>query len=184
MFNLIFGLVWTIFSTFCFSLMFVDGGNFEPAIIPFALLFEGVGIWLIVSGLKQVITNKKTDIHGISTYGIVLNTLKTGSYVNNVPELKAEVLTYLEYERTTKVFQEIIGLAPAKYNVGAYVSVKQHENDINIIEEVDRDTIPNYILESLEEEYFNEDAPKTIEVNGVTYVRADLIEGVDLNEKF
>ena len=62
MFNLIFGLVWTIFSTFCFSLMFVDGGNFEPAIIPFALLFEGVGIWLIVSGEKQVITNKKTDI--------------------------------------------------------------------------------------------------------------------------
>ena len=184
MFNLIFGLVWTIFSTFCFGVMVMDAGTFEPAIIPFVLIFEGIGIWLIISGAKEVIKNKKTDKHGIVTYGIVLRILRTGSRVNEVPELKAEVLTYLEYERTTKVFEEIIGLAPAKYNVGTYVMLKQYENDINIIEQVDRESVPNYILDELENEYVGTNSPETIEIGGVRYIRADLVESIDFRKNF
>ena len=173
MFNLSIG-----FTIVIFSMMFEN--FFDPTV---DVLFVAIGIGLIVKGAKQIIRDRKTDVNGIDTYGFILKTFTTGNSINNLPELKAEILTYLEDERTVKVFEEVVGYDSDKYNMGTYLRLKQFEDDINIVEVVTRDLIPDYILDELDI-HIDKLLPKTTEIGGVKYVRADLIEAVDLNEKF
>ncbi len=153
-------------------------GEVNLASIPFVLLFEVIGIKLIISGAKTIIKDKKTDKYGISTYGVIKDILETGSYVNGIPELKAEILVYLPYENTTKVFYEIIGLAPEKYNIGEFVLLSHYEDDVNIVETTEPKFIPSDILEKLNIPLEN-DAPRIIEIGNYKYIRKDLIGSLD-----
>jgi hypothetical protein len=138
---------------------------------------------MIVAGIKTVIKDKKTDKYGISTYGLITNISETGSYVNNNPELRADILTYLPYEGTTKTFKEIIGFAPPKYDIGTYVLLNQHEDDVNIVQSTDKNFIPRDILEKLSE-HIIDSAPKTIVIGDYKYIREDLVSTFDLiNDK-
>ena len=136
---------------------------------------------MLVAGAKTVIKDKKTDKYGISTYGLIINISETGSYVNNNPELRADILTYLPYENTTRTFKEIIGFAPPKYEIGTYVLLNHHEDDVNIVQSTDKNFIPSDVLEKLGE-HIADSAPKTIEVGNHKYIREDLVTGFNLNE--
>ena len=172
MFDLIFGLFWTIFSSLIFfPLLFTDDSEVTLGLIFFALLFEGVGIWMLTKGIKRVVTDRKTDKYGVTTYGIVTAIRKTGCYINEIPELKAEILAYVPSEGTVKVFNEIIGLAPAKYETGTFVLLNQYENDVNIIESTEECFIPRDIFEKI-----NVQPPKnkTVVIDGYTCIEEDL----------
>lgn len=175
MINFIVGFVMVVFSL-VYSI-FED--YFDPAV---GLLLMGIGIWLIIKGANQIITNRKTDVNGLDTYGCVLKTFTTGNSINDLPETKAQILTYLENEKTTKVFEEVVGFGSTEYNIGTFVRLKQFENDINVIEAVTRDLIPDYILEELDP-HINKLMPQTTDIAGVKYIRADLVKSTYIEEE-
>ena len=177
----IFGLIWTIFCTLIF-IPFILAGQIV-VIIPFIVIFEGIGIFLIVKGAKQIIKDKKTDKNGIICYGIVNSISTTGTSVNGSPELKALVTIYLESENNILNISEIIGFDANKYPEGSCVKVKYYDGDINIIELADFNYIPINAQNSLKATYdllnnrnmstdVNQ-ASDVIEINGIKYKRID-----------
>ena len=134
---------------------------------------------MIVAGAKTIIKDKKTDKYGTSTYGLITDISETGSYVNNNPELRATILTYLPFEGITKTFKEIIGFAPPKYDIGTYVLLNQHEDDINIVQSTDKNFIPSDILKELEK-HIEISAPKIVTLGNYKYIREDLLPTFNL----
>lgn len=173
--NLIVGIAMFIL---CSALMRFED-FFDPTV---NLLLFGMSVFLIVKGIKQIIKDRKTDINGIDTYGCILKTFSTGNSINDLPEMKAEILTYLENERTIKKFEEVVGFDSSKYSIGTFLRLKQFEDDINIVEVVTRDLIPSYILEELDV-HIDKLMPKTTEIGGVKYIRADLVKSTYNDEE-
>lgn len=156
-------------------------GTFETIIIPFILLFEGIGLAFFISGARKIIKKRRTNLYGVSTYGIVVRILETGARTNDRDELEAEILTYLEHEKCTKIFKKIIGFKPAKYKPGEYLMLKQFENNINIVQKVDESAVPNYILEALDAN-IDEVYPKTMYIGEVKYIRYDLVISANIDD--
>lgn len=88
----------------------------------------------------------------------------------------------MENERTIKKFEEVLGFDSSKYSIGTFLRLKQFENDINIVEVVTRDLIPSYILEELDV-HIDKLMPKTTEIGGVKYIRADLVRSTYNDEE-
>jgi hypothetical protein len=115
----------------------------------FCGIFILVGLYLLFTGIKQVIVDTKTNIHGKETYGLILNISPTGVSVNRVPELQAEILVITDHNQT-KTFTEVVGLKPIQYQVGTYALVKYYNNDINLIKPVLEHEVPEMIRMSLQ----------------------------------
>jgi len=164
MFYLIFGIIWTaftsIFVVLMFGSMFTEGStygdptgmrfSFNPEmIIPGILIsvFLIIGIVLIVKGAKQVIKDIKTKKYGIPCYGIVQNLQLTGSYINEQPEYKAILDIINPNTNQLEKVEEIVGLNPNKYPIGSYVQCKYYEGDINF----ERIVNPNEVSSSFRE---------------------------------
>ena len=155
MFFIIFGTIWTVFSSiFLFAMLAAEnlGAPSEGVGIGIAiiLLFIGVGITFLVKGFQMILKNRKTAKHGKKAYGIILDILPSGSYVNGRPEMKADVLVHDGF--VSDVYSEVIGFDRYKYNINDYLIVKVHEGDINVVEKIDQAHIPANILEKLNEE--------------------------------
>ena len=138
MFEFIFGLAWTAFVTPIFIMCLVvpgeqrGGADMNLFLFIFFVLFEFIGLYMLIRGLKKIIKDKKTKKHGIQCYGIISEIQETGSYVNNNPEYKA-ILHFLNPE-TNKVetIEEIIGFHYNKYPINSYVLCKYYQGDVNL----------------------------------------------------
>ena len=156
MFKLKFGAIWTIFTTIVFAIfIFVPASarnGDEVSLVPVLVLglFEVVGIFLLVSGAKQVIKDKKTSKYGIQCYGIIREILPTGSYVNNRPEYKAIIDFVNPESQQVQTLEEIVGFDYNKFPVGYYVMCKYYEGDINLEYPVDESQAPEDVKKQLQ----------------------------------
>ena len=139
-----FGLVWTLFITILFLLVCLSAvpvAHISIRLALFFILLEGIGIFCIANGYAAILKNRKTDKFGSNTYGRILDISSTGNATGGEPELQATVVVYMPKSNSVQLFEEVIGPAPSKYDVGKYVSVKQYSDDINILSVVNKETI-------------------------------------------
>lgn len=173
MFLLVFGIIWTLFSSLFLIIPLVAGEGFDLFII-IPVLFIGIGIFLITISAKKIIKNKKTDKYGEICYGIIQSIYNSGTYINGVPELKADVLVYFESQNKIENVSEIIGMGKPKYNINSVVKLKYYEGDINFIEEVTNfDYLSENIRIFIDNNKINTDNNDIIEINGIKYKRID-----------
>ena len=138
MFKFKFGLMWTLFVTPIFIMCLVvpgeerGGVDMSPLLFIIFLIFEAVGIFLLTSGIKEIIRDKKTKKYGKMCYGIVRDIQNTGSYVNGNPEYQAVVEVKNPETSQIEKITEIIGFDRDKYPINSYVQCKYYEGDINI----------------------------------------------------
>ena len=163
MFNLIFGIVWTLFSSIFFVVFF--GVSFSNTssngevgihfnsefIIPFLImcLFVGVGIFLIVKGARKVIKDSKTKKYGIPCYGVIQNLQQTGAYINEQPEYKAILDVVNPNTNTVEQIEEIVGFNYNKFPIGSFVICKYYEGDINFEHKIEPSDVPSSYREVL-----------------------------------
>ena len=138
MFKFLFGLAWTAFVTPIFIMCLVvpgeqrGGVDMNPFLFIFFILFEVIGLYLLISGLRKLIKDWKTKNQGIQCYGIVRDIQVTGSYVNDKPEYKA-VLDFVNPETNQlETIEEIIGFNYNKYPINSYILCKYYQGDINL----------------------------------------------------
>lgn len=155
MYNFIFGVVWTVFVTLMFIMcLFVPGeqrggADMDFSLLIFFILFELFGLYLLISGLKKIIKDKKTNKYGIQCYGIISEIKKTGTYVNDYPEYKA-ILNFVNPETNQiETIEEIVGLDYNKYPINSYVLCKYYHGDINIENFIFENEIPGGIKKYL-----------------------------------
>ena len=148
MFEFLFSGIWLFVSIILFIVMCVVG--LWPGAI-FAALFSIIGWVFLGIGMRKFKRNRATEKHGILTYGIILSIRNSGCYVNDQPELKADVL--IEKEGICAVLSETIGLDPYKYREGQFLRCKYFNDDINILGAIDSQNIPRDIFITLRDEY-------------------------------
>lgn len=137
MFELMFGIIWMAITGIS-TIVILQSGALTDGLAPFLsmsvfmLIFWGVGIYMLKRGLKKVIANAKTNAHGVETFGVILTIDETGCYVNDRPQLQAEVLVVTEGKELNR-YTEVIGFDWNKYHEGQLLKVKHYQNDINVI---------------------------------------------------
>ena len=150
MFELMFGIIWMAITGIS-TVVILQTGALTDGLAPFLsmsvfmLIFWGVGIYMLKRGLKKVIANAKTNAHGIETFGVILTIDETGCYVNDRPQLQAEVLVVTEGKELNR-YTEVIGFDWNKYHEGQLLKVKHYQNDINVIGAAVEAEIPYDIL--------------------------------------
>lgn len=144
---------------------------------------------MLLKGIKKILSNAATNAIGQNTYGYILDTYPNGTYVNGCALFDAKVLVAMPYGET-KIFTDNIGKQLNSYYPGVYVSLKVHKNDINILEVANAERIPydikNLLISDAENMGINKDLNKSIETNssasdtifvdGVEYVKKDILE--------
>ena len=186
MFKLVFGAIWLSFISVFTRIMYSDTGTitvngeivsyeeFHAMLWPkmFIGIFWLVGILFFVSGLLEILKNYKTDKYGEPCYGRIINIFNSGSYVNGVPELKANIVIYLESTGTLEYTEEILGLATKiSHSKGDYVEGKYYNGDINIISGISENMVPSYIISELNGLLKDDYTEDTIIIDGVEYVK-------------
>lgn len=140
--ELIFGIVWLILVVpMSISVIII-----QPSVIAFFSIFYIVGICFVVRGVKRVTADKKTDKNGEICYGRIKNISSTGTSVNGRQELKATICSYIPSLNEEKILDEVIGFDYNKYAIGDYVKLKYYNNDVNIIEKVSNQEVPQNVL--------------------------------------
>jgi len=174
MFELIFGLIWTLFSSIFVVVMFL-AEDVPPFFILIIALFIIIGVFLFIKGLLKVIKNIKTNKYGEVCYGYINNIYPDGSYVNGSPEYKADIYTYIPSTNTTENISEIIGFDSLKYPVESYIVGKYYEGDINIEKRLDSfQELPlnaQYCFNNIEEQ--KKASENIIIINGQKYQKID-----------
>ena len=134
MFNFLFGLLWTAIVTPIFITYLVNSGeqSRDLFVLAFLVVFEVIGLFLTIIGLRKIIKDSKTKKYGIKCYGVVKGIKITGSYVNENPEYKA-ILDFVNPETNQlETIEEIIGFDCDKYPIDSCVLCKYYQGDINI----------------------------------------------------
>lgn len=191
MFEVVFGIIWTIFTAFFTWGFYGTNGNvtvnghlvsheeFSDMLWPkiFISIFWIAGLFILLRGLKKVIRNVSTDAKGEVCFGKICDVYNSGTYVNGRPELKADVLVYIPSIQETKIISEIIGFDRYKYRNGPYVRLKYYNGDINFEEVIDSTDLPlDAQNELVKSQSYNTNLKDTIVVDGIEYVRKDSIE--------
>ena len=184
MFEVLFGSAWTLFTAFMtfawigsegkflasdalgfrYKLMAIGGPMFILGI------FWIIGLIILCIGLKKIIRNANTNKYGEECFGLVCDIYNSGAYINDVPELKSDVLVYIPSLNETKVMSEIIGIGQPQYVVGSYVRLKYYNDDINfdgIIAEHELPSAAKLMFEKAPK--FNNKKDNTSAANGVEY---------------
>lgn len=190
MFELIFGIVWTAITAFItFGLYGFPGDvstntnivsqeEFSSALLPkfFLGMFWAVGIFILFRGIIKIIKDISTNIKGEECFGKVYNIYNSGTYVNGRPELKADILVYIQSLQDTMIVSEIIGFNIGKYRIGSYVKLKYYNGDINFERIIDEYELPLDAKYQFEKsQLFDSNENDTIIVNGIEYVKKDSI---------
>ena len=185
MFKFLFGLVWTAFVTPIFIMVLLvpgeqrGGADMDPFMFIFFMIFEAIGLYMIISGLRKIIKDGKTKIHGVECYGIVDDIKPTGSYVNDRPEYKAIVNFINPETNKLETIEEIIGFYYDKYPVDSYVLCKYYKGDINfekivydneIPEEIKKYLVPSPKTSDHYDFEFSDDK-EYVTINGIEYKR-------------
>lgn len=179
MFKIKFGCIWLGFVGLCIFILYgpltaggvnVDGmfltkdelNSFLMLKIFFGV-FLAVGIYILVSGIIDVLRDKKTDTLGKKTYGMIVDIYTNGAYENNKPEYDARVILINENNEIQE-FTETVGFDGFKYSAGEIYEVKYLANDVNILS-----TTPVYLQdEALKQRLFTEYREKYIGNNSFT----------------
>ena len=108
------------------------------------------GLIVLVLGIKKVTRDYLTNKKGIEKYGLVIDSVKRTTNGNGVTNTHYYVLTILIVENSGFVnkYKEV---NVSKYDIGSYVRVKHYKKDINIINSVSYDLVPEDIRYKLEE---------------------------------
>ncbi len=191
MFEIIFGVIWLSItglvtlgfysgtaSSITVNGQLVSQEEFNLMLWPkiFLGIFWVIGIIMIIVGLRKIIKNAQTEKFGEVCYGRIIDIMRTGTLVNNVPELKAVVQVFIESEGRLDTIEEVIGLATnRKYNIGDYIEGKYYNGDINIDSYIPETVMPLHIQEKLRNIKINTSEDEII-VDGVKYVRKDSID--------
>ena len=152
MLNFKFGIIWTAISTLIFGIFLSipsEQNDGAYLVILFFIIFEFIGLYFLISGIKKIIKDKKTKKHGIQCYGIISEIQETGSYVNGSPEYKAILNIVNPETNQMETIEEIIGFHYNKYPINSYVLCKYYEGDINIEKIASEYEVPEYIKEYL-----------------------------------
>lgn len=155
MFKFLFGLVWIAFVTPIFIMCLVvpgeqrGGVDMNPYLFIFFVVFEVVGLYMLISGLRKIVKDKKTKRNGIKCYAIVSDIQTTGSYVNDKPEYKATLNFVNPETNQLETIEEIIGFNYNKYPINSYVLCKYYQGDINLENLVFENEIPGDIKKHL-----------------------------------
>lgn len=151
MFKFLFGLIWTAFVTPIFIICLVipgeqrGGVDMNPLLFIFFILFEFIGLYMLINGLKKVIKDNKTEKHGMQCYGIIRAIRETGAYVNNNPEYKA-ILHILNPETNQiETVEEVIGFDCDEYPINSYVLCKYYQGDVNFEDIISENEVPGGI---------------------------------------
>lgn len=151
MFKFLFGLVWTAFVTPIFIMCLVvpgeqrGGVDMSPSLFIFFILFESIGFYMLISGLKKIVKDNKTKRYGMQCYGIISEIRETGSYVNNNPEYKATLYILNPETNQVETIEEIIGFDYNKYPINSYVLCKYYQGDINLENIISENEVPGGI---------------------------------------
>ena len=179
MFEFKFAILWLGFMTVFTGLLLGSGGigafiAGSFVIIPFWI----IGIYLLKRGIDKISIDKQTDNFGEECYGLITDIYPSGSYANNIPELKANVTIYIPSSHEVMDVSEILGMANKVefYRVGSYVLLRYFEGDINFECVIDEETLPIDAREQLSSSDSLINTKKindTIVIDGVEYVRND-----------
>lgn len=140
--ELIFGIVWLAITITTSILCIVV----KPSLIIFFSLFYFIGIFLVVKGAKRLIKDKSTEKNGEICYGRIKEISPTGVTVNGNQQLKAKVYFYIPSLNKEEILDEVIGYSYNSYHEGEYVKLKYYNNDINILGKVDKNEVPQNVL--------------------------------------
>ena len=170
MFNLFFGLIWTGFVAL-FTIGVLASGDFFAML--FMIPFWLVGIWVLKIGMEEYRRNKDTEDFGEECFGIITDIYESGAYVNDIPELKADMKVFVPSLGQVISTSEKIGLAHKvrEYKLGTYVLLKFYNGDVNIVYSVDEAILPVSSKLALENYTPNKTAQDTIIIDGVEYVK-------------
>ena len=152
MFNFKFGAAWTVVFTAIFGASYYAFGGqinikeVRAIALGLFILFESIGIFLMITGAWTVYNDKSTEKRGEISYGRIIKVYPSGAFVNGEAELVADIAAYIPNKKRTKLFSEIIGFDPKKYIPGMYLRLKQHANDVSIVEIVEESEVPNEIV--------------------------------------
>lgn len=132
MFELMFGTVWTAFSILIFVMIIMTGieqGFVLPCFI--MIIFIVIGVAILISGIKKVICDRKTDQFGELCYALITGVMYNGKSSNGARYYDAYAKVYVESEDRFIEAHDDIGKDREKYPVGSYVAVRYYEGDIN-----------------------------------------------------
>lgn len=152
MFELLFGIIWTLI---CMPFMFImlsgsENINFLACLMIWA--FFGIGIAFIIAGIRKILRNINTDKNGEECFGKVIEVEDTGAKVNGNKIYKAFVALYINSENRVAIISEEVGFNPLKYRIGEYVLVKYYQNDINFVKNIYENEIPESIRTELDDQ--------------------------------
>lgn len=189
MFYLIFGLLWELVSFPILIVAVVSGVSGEVTetiwIGLFAIIFNGIGFTMLGIGIHKLIRDHQTDRFGEECYGRVLDVFPNGNTINGRRQYDANVEVYVKSLNTTITVKELSGTGGSDYEVGDYVRVKYYNGDINFIEKVYPDYLPNDVRQFIANSKVNIATTKqqqpviiyessdVIQVDGVRYRRID-----------
>ena len=191
----LFGLLWLIITTLFTIPILISQNNLDIFLILFILLFWAIGIFFVTKGIKKIITNRKTEKYGEDCFGRVKNIYPNGTMINHRPMYNIDVDVYIPSKQTMITITEEIGMDIGKYPLESIVKIKYYNNDINIKEVVDYNSIPLKIREYFERYESSTNTQTTnvntstevadvVTINGVQYKRMDSANPTDLdNEK-
>lgn len=177
-----FGIVWLSFvSIFTFVFMASLFASGAPLVIGlgvggFLSIFWFVGISMIRQGYKEYKANKETDLYGEECYAKIINVYESGSYVNDNPEYKADMIVYIPSNGEVLKLAETVGFNYSLFKPGTIVSGKYYNGDININKESSGITLPYEADEKIKafmKHYNISDPANVIVIDGVEYVRKD-----------
>lgn len=162
MFEIFFGLIWTAISLFiCLAFYAGSGGvtvngvwvpqeEFNVMLWPklFMGVFIVIGVVIFCTGVKKVIKNAMTSKRGDEVFGLIVDMVPSGTYINDIPVLNAKVVV-VTLSGEVRTFLEEVGTNPM-YDIGQYVFAKHLNDDINLTGYADGNVIPESIRTSLD----------------------------------
>ena len=148
MFELLFGSFFALLSVIV-SIIITKTSGPSTFVGTICGIFLITGIALIILGLIKIIKNYLTSKKGEECYGCVKDIKETGKYINDNPIYKAKFSVFVESLYEVKEIEEDLGKSKEEYPVGTYVKVKYYNDDINIIEKLEEDRVPEEIKQKI-----------------------------------
>lgn len=145
MFELYFGIAWLCIvipigvSTAIPCILLKDWGGVLLVLVWFVIM-GGVGFIFLGKGLQYIKRKKEIDTLGDLAYGIIVNMVPTGKYVNNLDVLKAKV-ALLTDDGGHAICEEDVGTHPV-YDIGQIIVVQYYQDNINFKGCADMHAIP------------------------------------------
>lgn len=127
-----------------------SGANEFLKLTYFLFIFFLVGMLFLMDGIARNKRNWDTKRKGFVGYGQITFIEPSGVLINNEPQLKALVRTYIPQLNVIINLDEVVGVGESPYDIDSIVAVKYWDFDINILGVVeDTSSLPVKVQEVL-----------------------------------